>query len=88
MQPSIIGFSLEGASNALCPRQRWPGGDAVNDFTIDGSASVRDPIAFGNALEILWTLQNMATRLNHHHIYMLDFQRIYTSIYPHQFSSC
>ena len=31
------------------------------------------------------TLQNMATRLNYHCIYMLDFQRIYTSISPHLF---
>ncbi len=41
MQPSIVGFSLEGASNALSSRQRWPGGDAVNAFTVDGAASVR-----------------------------------------------
>ncbi len=41
MQQSIVGFSLEGASNALRSRQRWPGGDAVNNFTIDGAASVR-----------------------------------------------
>ena len=40
MQPSIVGFSMEGASNALRSWQCWPGGDAVNDFTIDGAASV------------------------------------------------
>ena len=41
MQPSVADFSLEGASNALRSRQRRPGGDAVNDFTIDGTANLR-----------------------------------------------
>ena len=34
MQPSVEDFSLEGASNALRSRQRRPGGDAANDFTM------------------------------------------------------
>jgi hypothetical protein len=41
MQPSVADFSLEGASNALRSRQRRPGGDAANDFTIDGTANLR-----------------------------------------------
>ena len=61
MQPSIIGFSLEGASNAVWSRQHWPGGDAVNDFTIDGAASVRrgsadDPECYQGAKTDLYEL--------------------------------
>ena len=41
MQPSVVDFSLEGALNALRSRQCWPSGDAVNNFTIDCAASVR-----------------------------------------------
>lgn len=54
MQPSVADFSLEGASNALRSRQRRPDGDAVNDFTIDGTAnlsrgSADDPERFQGA---------------------------------------
>ena len=41
MQPSVVGFSLDGASNALRLWHRCPGGDIVSYFMIDGAASVR-----------------------------------------------
>ena len=41
MQPSIVRFSFDGASNVLRLWYPLPGGDTFNDFTIDGAASVR-----------------------------------------------